>query len=88
MNIERQQKIDKAIASFRFKFTTEIISSCKTTEEAIYATTCLTHDFTQMLYKAIHRNVPLQEAKAAFKIALDSVLLDYGMSIAIHEFNA
>jgi hypothetical protein len=86
LNLERQQFIDKKMGSFKFKFLNDFISSCRDSEEAVYATCSLTQDFMQMLFKAVNSKVPQQEAKAAFKIALDSVLLDYGMSVAIHEF--
>lgn len=85
MDLIRQQKIDKAMSNFKFKFVTDLISSCKDNEEAIYITCSLAHDWMQMLYKAINANAPAAEAQAAFKIALDSVLLDMGMSIQIHQ---
>lgn len=87
MDIKRQQHIDKMLSGFKFKFVSDLIGSSKTTQEAVYLTCAITHDMTRMLYKAIHKNIDEQSAKAAFKIALDTVLLDYGMSIQIHEFN-
>jgi hypothetical protein len=39
-----------------------------------------------MLYSIISKSMDSQQAKAAFKVAIDTVLLDHGMSVVIHEF--
>lgn len=46
----------------------------------------LTHDAIHMLFSIIRRHMSQQEAKTAFKIVIDAALLDYGMSVQIHEF--
>jgi hypothetical protein len=60
---------------------------CVDVEDGTYYLCCLTHDVLKMLYSIIHRNMPVQEAKAAIKVALDDVLINYGLSVQIHEFN-
>lgn len=60
---------------------------CIDVTHGTYYLTCLTHDVMKMLFSIMSRNMPQQEAKAAYKIALDSVLLNYGLSVNIHEFN-
>lgn len=87
MNPKRQNEIDNTLNKLLYQFNDKIISRCTNTEEATYALCVFNHHMMAMLFKVINANMPLQEAKAAYKVALDTVLLDYGMSVAIHEFN-
>lgn len=86
MDIERQYVIDKSLGQMKAYFLQHVIATSKEKDEAVYATCCLMLDFALMHYKAIKNCVPQQEAKAAFKISLDSLLVEHGMSVAIHEF--
>lgn len=86
MRPARQAAIDREMERIKGAFGNNIASRCEDSEELIYSTCSLMIDFLRMNYAAINGNVPQQEAKAAFKIALDSVLIDYGLSTVIHEF--
>lgn len=86
MNPEKQHFLDKRITKHYLHFLKEVFEPCKSTEEGVYVCCATAQDRIRMLYKAINSAVPAQEAKAALKIALDTVLLDYGMSVQIHEF--
>lgn len=64
-----------------------LTKDCQDLEDGTYYLCGLNADIMRMLYSIISRNMPAQEAKAAFKITLDSVLVAHGMSVEIHEFN-
>ncbi|CAB4240830.1 hypothetical protein UFOVP23_24 [uncultured Caudovirales phage] len=87
MTPTRQQVIDKSVNQILHALNDKIIVRCGNTEEATYALCCFTHHMVDMLFKVINANMPAQEAKCAFKVAIDTALLDIGMSVAIHEFN-
>lgn len=61
--------------------------NCINLGDGTYYLCSLTHDVMRMLYSIISRNMTSQEAKSAFKVALDDVLVAYGLSVQIHEFN-
>jgi hypothetical protein len=64
-----------------------LTKDCADLEDGSYYLCGLTQDIMRMLYSIISRNMPAQEAKATFKIAIDAVLISHGMSVNIHEFN-
>ena len=86
MNSERQTFLESKILKNEEYFLTHVFGNCKELEEAVYVCCRTAQDRTRMLYKAIKSEVPPHEAKAAFKWAMDEVLMDYGMSVAISEF--
>lgn len=69
-------------------FFTHVVNHCKTTEQATYALCASTHDMLHMFWRVLNKNLPTQEAKAAFKVALDTAILSQGMSVQIHEFDS
>lgn len=86
MDGSRQHQIDYRIEKNKEAFLKIILSNCKSSEESVYATCALALDYMRMHYKALSACVPQQEAKAAFKITLDTFLCEYGMSVRVHEF--
>ena len=50
-------------------------------DDAAYYLTSLMHLSMRMLYSLVIRNMPEEQAKIAFSIALESVLLDHDMMI-------
>ena len=86
MNSSRIIILDRAVDSIKQRFMKEVLSKCIDKNEGAYVLCALMHDFMNMTYSAISQECESQEAKAAFKIALDQVLIEYGLSVAIHEF--
>lgn len=84
MNYE--QKLDKLINQHGQVIMSNLAKKCNTTEEGVYYLCSLTQDLLKMLYSIINSGTSPQEAKAVYKVALDTVLLEYGMSVAIQEF--
>lgn len=56
-------------------------------EDAAYFITALVQDQLKMYFSLLSRSVEAHEAKAAFKVALDCVIFQYGMSVQIHDIN-
>lgn len=79
--------IDKALKRQGGEILRALKYDCVNVSDGTYYLCALTQDCMKMLHSIINRNMSKQEAKAVFKVALDDVLLNYGMSVAIHEFN-
>jgi len=86
MNPHRQHELDIRMENNKNAFLRGILGYCKTTEESVYVTCSLALDYMRMHYKAISHVADQQQAKAAFKVAMDALLVEYGMSVVIHEF--
>lgn len=86
-DVPSQIHIDKIIKKMGNQILKTLHRDCITTADGTYFLGSMTHDLMRMSFSIISRNAPRQEAKAAFKILMDEVLLDYGMSVVIHEFN-
>lgn len=86
MRESRQIELDVRMEKNKEAFLKYILGNCQDKQEAVYVTCSLALDYMRMHFKAIQNCVPQQEAKAAFKIAMDAFLVEYGMSVAIHEF--
>ncbi len=87
MEITNTQKLDALLNRHGSYILKTLQKECVDISDGAYYLTGLTHDTMRMLYSIMSRNMTSQEAKAAFKVAIDTVLLDYGLSVAIHEFN-
>lgn len=85
--VTSQLYLDKIIKKFGNQILKVLHKDCVDTSDGTYFLGCMTHDLMRMSFSIISRNAQKQEAKAAFKILMDEVLLDYGMSVVIHEFN-
>jgi len=85
MHHDRQRTIELNLRRVEERVNT-ILAKCETKEEASFAICALAQDMIRKFYFCVNTFLGQQEAKAAFKIALDCVLLDYGMSVVIHEF--
>jgi hypothetical protein len=85
--IASQQRLDKLLQQHGDIVLKNLAKACVDVNDGTYYLCGLTHDTMRMLYSIINKNMDNQQAKAAFKVAIDTVLLDYGMSVAIHEFS-
>jgi hypothetical protein len=89
-NLERirsQKVLDQILREHGKIVLKNLANHCTDVNDGSYYLCSLTHDSMRMLYSIISKNMESAQAKAAFKVAMDTVLLDYGMSVAIHEFN-
>lgn len=86
MNFDRQDEFDKRIRKHHTNYLKAIINNTKGLEEATYVNCIMAQDHMRMFILTLMRQLQPQEAKAAIKIALDTILMDYGMSTVIHEF--
>lgn len=84
MNINRMDALLEHQKNFILKV---LQKECQDIGDGTYYLTSLTHDILRMLMSIMNRNMPQQEAKAAYKVALDTVIADFGLSVMIHEFN-
>jgi len=85
--MNNQLKLDKLIGQHGQVIIRNLAKECNTTEEGVYYLCSLTQDLLKMLYSIINSGMSPQETKAVFKVAIDTVILEHGMSVQIHEFN-
>lgn len=85
--VTSQIHLDRIIKKHGSQILKVLHRDCVDTSDGTYFLGSMTHDLMRMSFSIISRNAPRQEAKSAFKILMDEVLLDYGMSVVIHEFN-
>jgi hypothetical protein len=85
MNPDRQRTIELTLRKLEERVNT-LLTKCDSKEEATFAICALAQDMIRKFYFCVNTFIGQQEAKAAIKVALDCVLLDYGMSVVIHEF--
>lgn len=82
-----QKRLDKLLQRQGETVLRILSNDCVDISDGTYYLCGLTHDTLRMLYSIMKNNMTSQEAKAAYKVALDSVIMDFGMSVQIHEFN-
>lgn len=83
----REEKVDRLINRTKTQMLNTLAKDCEDTFEGGYYLTGMTQDTIRMMFSIIKQNTEShQHAKAALKVVLDTVLLDYGMSSVIHEF--
>lgn len=82
-----QKKLDEILQKQGGYVLRILAQTCDDTEDGTYYLCSLMHDSMKMFYSILSRNLDSQQAKAAFKVAIDSVLLEKGMSVQIHEFS-
>lgn len=86
VDVIRQNELDIRIKNNLNYFLKHILSNCRGSEEAVYATCSLMLDFMRLHMKALQANLPTQEAKAAFKVGVDAFVVEQGMALKIFEF--
>jgi len=82
-----QAKLDMIINRHGQVILSNLANVCQDKEQGTYYLCSLTQDLLKMLYSIINSAMSPQEAKAVFKVAVDTVIMEHGMSIQIHEFN-
>jgi len=87
MTVTNQTHLDKLVKKQANLILRTLRYDCIDIGDGTYYLCSLTHDVLKMLYSLIHRNMSAAEAKATYKVALDEVLVNYGLSVQIHEFN-
>lgn len=65
----------------------KVISCASDNNEMAYILTSFTQDWVRLSMMNLNNQLPSQEAKAAMKVILDTVLLDYGLHVRIDEFD-
>ena len=87
MNFDRQLEFDKRIKRHHTNFLKNIINNTMGLEEATYCNCLMAQDHMRMFMLTVLRQLHQQEARAAIKVAFDTVLVEFGLSIAIPEFD-
>ena len=59
------------------------LDSSEDIEEGMYVITCVTQDMMRMLLNTLKRQLPEKEARMSAQVALESVLLDYGLEVKV-----
>lgn len=86
MNDEKYNIIEYKLNKIDSFIFTNLINQITDTEQMSYVLTRLTQDYLRMTHFHLTKNMPSQEAKAAMKVILDTVLMSYGMHVRIDEF--
>lgn len=84
----RTQLLNKKLKRLQNEFVDTVFCKCRDGNEGAYVLTVLMQDYIKMLMMHLVRFLPRQEAKATMKVALDTILMDYGMHVKIEEFNS
>lgn len=81
-----EKLIKKLLEHYGKEFLHDLRYTCRDPNDGSLFLAGLSHDVIRMLHSILKPYLDEQQRKAALKATLDAVLLDYGMSVQIHEF--